>query len=260
MKNNKIKVIILAGGYGTRLSEETEVLPKPMIEIGGYPLLWHLMKGFSCQGFNNFTIALGYKSEVIKQYFPPLPQIEADLWGDLESPNVPSLTHRHENWEIDLIHTGLDTMTGGRLKQLKDSVEGPFIFTYGDGLSNIDIKELLSFHQSHGKLATVTAVQPQERFGVLKLNDRQVVQFNEKKNKEKPWVNGGFFVLEKAALDYIEGNSTSWELEPCENLSRDGELMAYKHRGYWQCVDTLHELRLLRNLWNSNEAPWKIWD
>lgn len=255
-----VKVIILAGGYGTRLSEETAVLPKPMIEIGGYPLLWHILKGFSSQGFNDFTIALGYKAEIIKQYFTQLSQIEANLRIDLEAGSVSNLTNINEKWKIDLIHTGLNTMTGGRLKQLKDSVDGPVIFTYGDGLSDVDVNKLLSFHKSHGKLATVTATQPQERFGVLKLNDDQVVQFNEKKNNSKSWINGGYFVLEKAALDYIEGDSTSWEREPCENLTRDGQLMAFKHEGYWQCVDTLHELRLLRDLWNRDEAPWKIWD
>ena len=255
-----MQVIILAGGYGTRLSEETSVIPKPMIEIGGYPLIWHLMKGFSHWGLNDFVIALGYKGHVIKQYFMMYPQLQADLHVDLAAGQVNTLKQSNENWCIDLVDTGTDTMTGGRLKRLADQIRGTFIFTYGDGLANVDVKALLAFHKSHGKLATVTAVKPKQRFGVLKLDSNgQVNTFAEKPEENEDRINGGFFVLEPAVLDYIAGDDTAWEREPCERLAADGQLMAYAHEGYWQCVDTLHELRLLREMWNNGQAGWKNW-
>ncbi|MCI5106443.1 MAG: glucose-1-phosphate cytidylyltransferase [Pseudomonadales bacterium] len=255
-----MQVIILAGGYGTRLSEETSVIPKPMIEIGGYPLIWHLMKGFSHWGLNDFVIALGYKGHVIKQYFMMYPQLQADLHVDLAAGRVNTLKQSDENWSIDLVDTGTDTLTGGRLKRLADQIKGTFIFTYGDGLSDVDIKALLAFHKSHGKLATVTAVKPKQRFGVLKLDSEgQVKTFAEKPEENEDRINGGFFVLEPQVLDYIAGDDTSWEREPCERLAADGQLMAYAHEGYWQCVDTLHELRLLRDMWNKGQAGWKNW-
>lgn len=255
-----MKTIILAGGFGTRLSEETEVIPKPMIELGGRPLLWHIMKIFSSYNFNDFIVALGYKSEIIKQYFLQFPTIESDLRIDLESGETTNLTDIKENWKIDLIHTGQDTMTGGRLRRLKDKIDGSTFVTYGDGLSNVDLNKLLAFHRSHGKLATVTTIRPPQRFGALELDNDQVTGFNEKLGHQETWVNGGFFVIEPEALDYIEGDQTTWELEPCKQLAKDGQLMAYKHDDYWQCVDTLHELRELRNTWNSGAAPWKVWD
>lgn len=254
-----MKVVILAGGYGTRLSEETEVLPKPMIEIGGRPLLWHLMKLFSSQGFNEFVVALGYKSQVIKRYFMQYPQIETDMHVDLASASVRTTGQPGENWKIDLIDTGHDTMTGGRLKRLRNLLDDTFIFTYGDGLANMDLRRLVEFHRSHRKLATVTAVKPPSRFGLLQIEETRVTSFNEKPRNPDDWINGGYFVLEPGAIDYIDGDATSWEREPCQRLARNGELCAYRHDGYWQCVDTLHELRLLREIWDNGKAPWKIW-
>lgn len=254
-----MKVVILAGGYGTRLSEETEVLPKPMIEIGGRPLLWHLMKLFSSQGFNEFVVALGYKSQVIKRYFMQYPQIETDMHVDLASASVRTTGQPGEDWKIDLIDTGHDTMTGGRLKRLRNLLDDTFIFTYGDGLANMDLRRLVEFHRSHRKLATVTAVKPPSRFGLLQIEETRVTSFNEKPRNPDDWINGGYFVLEPGVIDYIDGDATSWEREPCQRLARNGELRAYCHDGYWQCVDTLHELRLLREIWDNGKAPWKIW-
>jgi glucose-1-phosphate cytidylyltransferase len=254
-----MKVVILAGGYGTRLSEETEVLPKPMIEIGGRPLLWHLMKLFSSQGFNEFVVAVGYKSQIIKRYFMQYPQIETDMHVDLGSASVKTTGQPGENWKIDLIDTGHDTMTGGRLKRLRNLLDDTFIFTYGDGLANVDLRRLVEFHRSHRKLATVTAVKPPSRFGLLQIEETRVTSFNEKPRNPDDWINGGYFVLEPGVIDYIDGDATSWERDPCQRLARNGELCAYRHDGYWQCVDTLHELRLLRDIWDNGKAPWKIW-
>ncbi|MEY4640313.1 MAG: Glucose-phosphate cytidylyltransferase [Pseudomonadota bacterium] len=255
-----MQTIILAGGFGTRLSEETSIIPKPMIEIGGRPLLWHLMKNFSHHGYSDFIVALGYKSEVIKQYFMLFPQLQADLQVNLATGQVKARQGSVEDWRIDLIDTGTDTMTGGRLGRLRAMINGTFIFTYGDGLCDIDLRKLVAFHKSHGKLATVTAVSPVQRFGLLKLESNGAVSaFAEKPQSRDERVNGGFFVLEPEVLDYIDGDSTIWERGPCEKLARDGQLMAYLHDGYWQCVDTLHELRLLRDQWNAGTAEWKTW-
>lgn len=255
-----MKVVILAGGYGTRLSEETAVLPKPMIEIGGRPLLWHLMKSFSVHGFNEFVVALGYKGDVIKRYFLQYPDVGSDLRIELGSGKMERQGSIREDWNIELVDTGQDTMTGGRLRRLRDRLGETFLFTYGDGLSTVDLPKLLEFHRSHGKLATVTAVQPPSKFGVLQLDGNAVLKFNEKPADVSTYINGGFFVLEPAALDYIEGDATPWEREPCEALAGEGQLRAYVHDGYWQCVDTLHELRLLRDAWDRGEAPWKTWN
>jgi glucose-1-phosphate cytidylyltransferase len=255
-----MQVIILAGGYGTRLSEETGVIPKPMIEIGGRPLLWHLMKGFAHHGFEDFVVALGYKSEIIKQYFMLYPQLQSDLHINLATGHVNARQIFAENWRIDLIDTGVDSMTGGRLGRLRDVIKGTFVFTYGDGLANVDLGALVAFHKAHGKLATVTAVKPVQRFGVLRLDQHNCVEsFAEKPELTEQRINGGFFVLEPQVLDYIEGDATVWEREPCERLAREGQLMAYMHDGYWQCVDTLHELRLLREMWANGTARWKTW-
>lgn len=255
-----MQTVILAGGYGTRLSEETSVIPKPMIEIGGKPLLWHLMKNFAHHGFADFIVALGYKSEVIKQYFMLYPQLQSDLQIDLATGQVKARNGFHEKWRIDLVDTGIDTMTGGRLGRLRDVINGTFMLTYGDGLCDIDLKKLVAFHKSHGRLATVTAVRPAQRFGILKLGEGgAVTSFAEKPETRNERVNGGFFVLEPAVLDYIDGDATVWERGPCEKLAKDGQLMAYLHDGYWQCVDTLHELRLLREQWNAGKAEWKTW-
>jgi glucose-1-phosphate cytidylyltransferase len=255
-----MQAIILAGGYGTRLSEETGVIPKPMIEIGGRPLLWHLMKGFAQHGIEEFIVALGYKSEVIKHYFMLYPQLQSDLRIDLSTGHVGARQNFSENWRLDLIDTGVDTMTGGRLGRLRGMVKDTFIFTYGDGLADIDLKALVAFHKSHGKLATVTAVRPTQRFGMLRLDDNnRVSAFAEKPQMREERVNGGFFVLEPGVFDYISGDNTVWEREPCERLAKDGQLMAYMHDGYWQCVDTLHELRVLREQWINGKAEWKTW-
>lgn len=254
-----MKVVILAGGYGTRLSEETAVIPKPMIEIGGRPLLWHLMKSFSEQGFNEFVVALGYKGEVIKRYFMHYADTASDLKIDLESGKTERRGTIGENWKIELVDTGLDTMTGGRLRKLRDCIDDTFFFTYGDGLSTVDANKLLEFHRAHKKRATVTAVSTPSKFGVLQLDGSTVRKFSEKPEQATTYINGGFFVLEPEVIDYIDGDSTPWESEPCEKLASEGQLQAYKHDGYWQCVDTLHELRLLRNAWDNGEAPWKTW-
>ena len=256
-----MKTIILAGGYGTRLSEETSVIPKPMIEIGGRPLLWHLMKSFAHFGHHEFIVALGYKGEIIKQYFLQYPDLQSDLHIDLASGRVSAISNYAEQWQLELVDTGKDTMTGGRLGRLRDRVHGTFFFTYGDGLASVDFDNLLKFHRSHGRLATVTAVRPVQRFGLLKISGDQSVQsFAEKPQSLDERINGGFFVLEPGVFDYIEGDDTVWERGPCERLAADGQLMAYQHDEYWQCVDTLHELRLLREMWNSNQAPWKVWE
>lgn len=255
-----MKVVILAGGYGTRLSEETAVLPKPMIEIGGRPLLWHLMKLFSVHGFSEFLVALGYKGDVIKRYFLQYPDIGSDLRIELGSGRMERQGGIREDWNIELVDTGQDTMTGGRLRRLRDRLGETFLFTYGDGLSTVDLSKLMNFHRSHGKLATVTAVQPPSKFGVLQLDGNEVRKFNEKPADVNTYINGGFFVLEPDAIDYIEGDASPWEREPCEALAGDGQLCAYVHDGYWQCVDTLHELRILRDAWDRGEAPWKTWN
>ena len=255
-----LKVIILAGGYGTRLSEETSVIPKPMIEIGGRPLLWHLMKFFSAQGSREFIIALGYKGHVIKHYFLQYPHLQSDLRINLANGSVEAVQKFSEDWSIELVNTGQNTMTGGRLRRLKDKIDNTFIFTYGDGLSDIDISKLVSFHKSHGKLATVTAVRPVSRFGLLRLStDDQVLSFAEKPDYHNELINGGFFILEPEVLDYIDDDETVWERGPCERLVADGQMMAYHHDGFWQCVDTLHELRLLSDIWDEGIAEWKVW-
>lgn len=255
-----MKAVILAGGYGTRLSEQTDFIPKPMIEIGGRPLLWHLMRIFSAHKITDFTVALGYKGHVIKRYFLDYHHIEQDLEIDLARGAVKPSGSVSEEWKVNLVDTGENVMTGGRLKRLRNHIDDTFIFTYGDGLSNVNLQELLAFHKSHGKLATVTAVRPVSRFGLLDIDsDSKVSNFSEKPKYDNGWVNGGFFVLEPAAIDYIAGDSTSWEKEPCEQLARDGELFAYYHEGFWQCVDTLHELRQLRDQWAEDKALWKTW-
>lgn len=255
-----MKVIILAGGFGTRLSEKTNIVPKPMIEIGGQPLLWHLMNGFASHNYKDFIIALGYRSEVIKKYFLHFSELHSNLVINLSKGSVETEKNHIEDWKINLIDTGALTMTGGRLLRLKDKVNGRFIFTYGDGLSNIDINKLVDFHCSHGKLVTVTAVKPASRFGLLRINgNKKVINFAEKPDYNNDLINGGFFVLEPKVFDYIDNDDTSWEREPCERLVRDGEMMAYHHTGFWQCVDTLHELRHLQHLWDSGNADWKTW-
>ncbi len=256
-----MKVAILAGGHGTRLAEETEVKPKPMVEIGGRPILWHIMRIYSHHGFNDFIIALGYKGEMIKKYMVDYRSLCGNITVDLKNGECKHHEGDGLNWTVDLIETGLRTQTGGRIKRLKPFVNNEtFMLTWGDGLADIDIKNLLAFHQSHGKLATLTAVRPPARYGHLELNDNVVEEFSEKPQTGEGWINGAFFVLEPKIFDYIDGDDTSWEKEPLENLAKDGQLMAYKHTSFWQCMDTLREKYILQNFWDCGKAAWKIWD
>ena len=254
-----MKAVILCGGLGTRLSEETQLKPKPMVEIGGRPILWHIMKIFERHGINDFTLALGYKGEVIKDYFLNYHARQSDLTVDLKNNNVDYTNPTAEEWCLSLIDTGANTMTGGRLLRLKKhlDLEGTFIVTYGDGVSDVDITALLSFHRAHGRLATVTAVRPPVRFGELTIEGDQVTKFQEKPQAEQGWINGGFFVFEMGIFDFILDDSTLLEREPLEHLAQKGQLMAYHHPGYWQCMDTLRDKHALEDLWANNKAPWK---
>ena len=255
-----MKVIILAGGFGTRLSEETMVKPKPMVEIGNRPILWHIMKMYAFHGINEFVIALGYKGEVIKEYFLHYNNYNTDLTVDLSTGNITRHNTPEDQWKIHLLETGIYTETGGRIKRAMQFPGGERVMaTYGDGVGQIDIGELLKFHRKHGKLATLTAVRPPSRFGALVFDGDQVVEFSEKPQAGEGWINGGFFVLEPEVSNYIEGDSMPFEEDPLENLARDGQLMAYKHFGYWQPMDTLREKRILERLWSSGKAPWKVW-
>jgi glucose-1-phosphate cytidylyltransferase len=253
-------VVILAGGLGTRLAEETEVRPKPMVEIGGRPILWHIMKQYAHYGFNEFAIALGYKGDMIKRYFIDYARINSSITVKLASGDAMRQDFCREDWTVHLMDTGLNTMTGGRLKRLTPLIgRETFMMTYGDAVSNVKIRKLMDFHRRHGKLATVTAVRPPARFGGLELDGDRIVRFTEKSQVGEGWINGGFFVLEPAVLDYIAGDETHWELEPLDRLAADGQLMAYKHHDFWQCMDMLRELRLLEGLWANDRAPWKVW-
>ena len=256
-----MKVVILAGGMGTRLSEETDVKPKPMAEIGGYPILWHIMKLYSHYGFNDFLICLGYKGYVIKEYFLNFFYHNSDLLIDLSNNQVEVKTSRSQKWKISLVDTGLSTMTGGRIKKIQTYIDSTFMLTYGDGVSNIDISRLLNFHKEHGKFATVTAVQPPGRFGSLEINSTaEVKTFQEKPLGDGSWVSGGFFVLEPGIFKYIDGDASIWEKEPLERITKDNELVAYKHYGFWKSMDTLRDKLELENLWQRGNAPWKIWE
>ena len=257
-----MKVVILAGGLGTRLSEETDIKPKPMVEVGGKPILWHIMKIYSHHGFNEFIICLGYKGYVIKEYFANYFLHQSDVTIDLNGNKMEVHNCKAEPWRITLIETGLNTQTGGRIKRIKDYVGNEtFMLTYGDGVADVDIAKLLEFHKSHGKTATITAVQPTGRYGVLELNERSsVIHFQEKPKGDEVWVNGGFFVLEPEAFNYIQGDETIWEREPLESILKDGQIVAYKHFGLWKCMDTSRDKVELETLWNSGKAAWKVWD
>ncbi|NEO97146.1 MAG: glucose-1-phosphate cytidylyltransferase [Symploca sp. SIO2E9] len=256
-----MKVGILAGGLGTRLAEETETKPKPMVEIGGRPIMWHIMNHYAHYGFNEFVIALGYKAEVIKKYMVDYCDLNSNLTVNLKNGEVRKHGGEQTNWTVDLIDTGIDTNTGGRIKRLAPYMGNEtFMLTWGDGVSDINLHELLKFHRSHGKLATLTAVRPPARFGHLDLEGDQIVEFSEKVQTKEGWINGAFFVLEPEVFDYIEGDDTQWEKAPLEGLAKDGQLMAYKHNSFWQCMDTLRDKRKLENLWQSGNAPWKIWE
>lgn len=255
-----MKAVILAGGLGTRLSEETSVRPKPMVEVGGKPVLWHILKNYSHHGINDFVICLGYRGYVIKEYFANYFLHMSDVTFDLAE-NRMEVCHRHcEPWRVTLVDTGDNTQTGGRLRRVRDYLEdGTFCFTYGDGLSNVDITASIQFHRQQKRLATLTAVQPAGRFGALDIQDQRISRFQEKPDGDGSWINGGFFVLEPQVLQHIEQDSTVWEREPMEQLARDGQLSAFTHRGFWQPMDTLRDKMRLEELWQTGQAPWKVW-
>jgi glucose-1-phosphate cytidylyltransferase len=255
-----MKAVILAGGLGTRISEETHLRPKPMIEIGGRPLLWHIMKIYSAHGVNDFVICCGYKGYLIKEYFANYVLHMSDVTFDMANNAMDVHQQNAEPWRVTLVDTGEDTMTGGRLKRVADYLQSDdaFCFTYGDGLADVDVAASIEFHRGHGKLATVTAVQPPGRYGALQLDDSQVRGFTEKPRGDG-LINGGYFVLSPRCLDRIAGDDTSWEAEPLIGLAADGELMAFAHTGFWQPMDTLREKTLLESLWESGRAPWKVW-
>ncbi|RPJ83077.1 MAG: glucose-1-phosphate cytidylyltransferase [Acidobacteria bacterium] len=257
-----MKVIILAGGFGSRLSEETVLRPKPMVEIGGKPILWHILNIYSAHGFDEFIVALGYKAEVVKEYFLKFYALNNDISVDLSTGKTVIHDGRQPSWKVHLVDTGLHTQTGGRLKRLKSWLKPgeDFMFTYGDGVTDLDIPALTAFHRSHGKLATVTTVRSPERFGRLAFEGDQVTEFYEKSEASEGWINGGYFVLNYDAIDYIDGDDTAWERTPVERLAHDGQLVGYRHYGFWSCMDTLRERNSLEDLWNSGNAPWRIWD
>ena len=256
-----MKVVILAGGLGTRLAEETEVKPKPMVEIGGRPILWHIMKLYAHHGLRDFVVALGYKGDYVKRYMVDYASLEGDLTIALREGRVETHgTGDRDDWSVALVDTGQTTNKGGRIKRLAPYLgTGTFMLTWGDGVSDIDLRRLLEFHRSHGKLATLTAVRPPARFGHIELEGDVVSEFSEKPQAGEGWINGAFFVLEQEVLDYIDGDDTEWEKEPLERLAADGQLMAYRHDGFWQCMDTLRERKLLEQLWDAGHAPWKVW-
>lgn len=255
-----MKVVILAGGLGTRLSEETSTRPKPMVEVGGRPMLWHIMHLYAAHGLNAFVLALGYKAEMVRSYFLSYHAVARDLTVHLSDGKAVTHGESSEDWSIDLIDTGLETQTGGRIRRLRQWIGGePFCLTYGDGVSDVDIGKLITFHKAHGKLATVTAVRPPARFGALELKGDEVRAFAEKNHTSEGWINGGFFVLEPKVLDYIDGDATLWEKEPLERLAAAGQLRAFRHEGFWQPMDTLRDLRSLESLWAGGSPPWKTW-
>ncbi|AFZ14232.1 glucose-1-phosphate cytidylyltransferase [Crinalium epipsammum PCC 9333] len=256
-----MRVVILAGGLGTRLAEETEVKPKPMVEIGGRPILWHIMKHYAHYGCKEFFIALGYKGEVIKRYFLDYYTLNGSMTLNLSDGAVHVHKKECEDWTVNLMDTGLNTSTGGRLKLLEPYLGNEtFLITYGDGVSNVNITDLLHFHKSHGKLATVTAVRPPARFGGLVLEGDLVANFTEKPQAGEGWINGGFLVLEPEIFKYLEGDSSSLEVDTLERIAVDGQLAAYRHDDFWQCMDTLRDLRLVESLWQSGKPPWKVWE
>lgn len=258
-----MKAVILAGGYGTRISEESSIKPKPMVEIGGKPIIWHIMKIYSAYGVNDFIICCGYKSYIIKEYFSNYYLHCADVTFDLKNNEMEVHNTDVEPWRVTLVETGDETLTGGRLRRVRHHLGGEtFCFTYGDGVSNVDIGKLIEFHRAQGVLATLTAVQPPGRFGAFKLGtgESKITSFKEKPEGDGAWVNSGFFVLEPEVIDYIDGDSTSWEKEPMERLATAGQLAAFRHQGFWQPMDTLRDKHVLEDLWQTGHAPWKIWE
>lgn len=257
-----MKVVILAGGFGTRISEESHLIPKPMIEIGEKPILWHIMKYYSSFGHNEFIICCGYKQYVIKEFFADYYLHMSDVTFDFSAENkMIVLNNNSEPWKVTLVDTGLNTMTGGRIKRVKEYIGNePFMLTYGDGVSNVNINELVKFHNRHGKIATITAIQPEGRFGMLDISDtNQIDTFKEKPKEDSGWINGGFMVLNPEIIDYIEGDNTIFEKEPLESVANEGQLKAFRHESFWQCMDTLRDKELLEKLWSSGQASWKVW-
>lgn len=256
-----MKVAILAGGFGTRLSEETDIRPKPMVEIGGKPILWHIMKLYSCYGFNDFVICLGYKGYMIKEYFANYFLHQSDITIDIAKNNIEIHDSNSEPWKVTLVDTGLNSMTGGRIKRIEKYTNGErFMLTYGDGVSNVNINKLIESHEKKNKYVTLTAVQPVGRFGALNIDsNNDIIEFKEKPKGDKSWINGGFFVLENNIFDYIEGDMTYWEREPLENLANDNQLAAYQHNGFWKPIDMLKDKKELESLWNSKNTPWRVW-
>ncbi len=257
-----MKVVILAGGLGTRLSEETYAIPKPMVQIGGKPIIWHIMKIYSYYGFNEFIVCLGYKGYVIKEYFANYFLHMADVTIDLKTNSIDVHNANAEPWRITLVDTGFETMTGGRIKRVRPYIgDEAFMLTYGDGVADVNISALVDYHKKSGLYATVTAVQPSGKFGALEIGlEGAVRSFREKPEGDGSWINGGFFVLEPEVFDYIEGDHTFWEREPLENLAKDKKMTAYKHTGFWKCMDTLRDKNELEDLWDSGKAPWKVWN
>jgi glucose-1-phosphate cytidylyltransferase len=255
-----MKVLLLAGGFGTRLSEETDIRPKPMADIGGKPIIWHIMKGYSHYGFNEFVVLLGYKGYYIKEYFGNYFLHQSDVTIDLSTNGIEVHNNTSEPWKVTLLETGLDTMTGGRIKRAKNFIGNePFLLTYGDGVSDVDLKELISFHKKHGKLITMTAVQPEGRFGALETDGSRVESFLEKPKGDGSWINGGFFVCQPEVLDYIKDDKTVFEQEPLQQLAKDGQLFNYRHEGFWKCMDTLRDKKVLNEMWDEGHAKWKTW-
>jgi glucose-1-phosphate cytidylyltransferase len=257
-----MKAVILAGGFGTRLSEETQLKPKPMVEIGGKPILWHIMNIFATHGVQEFIVALGYKAEVVKTYFLNFYALNSDISIDLATGDTQIRNGRQPNWKVHLVDTGLHTQTGGRLKRVRGWLgeDDRFLFTYGDGLTDLDIGSLIRFHDAHSQLATVTTVRSPARFGRLAMQGDQVTDFYEKAELSEGWINGGYFVLDRKVCDYIAGDETVWERDPIEQLAREGQLNGFRHYGFWSCMDTLKEKNMLDDLWATGKAPWKIWD
>lgn len=257
-----MKAVILAGGLGTRLSEETTLKPKPMVEVGGHPIMWHIMKTYSAHGINDFVVCCGYKGEVIKDYFANYAMRRSDVTFDLGKDEMTVHNRTAEDWRVTLVDTGADSMTGGRLRRVRDHLDGTFCFTYGDGVTDANITEEIAFHKAEGLQATMMAVQPAGRFGALVLgqNETKIESFMEKPQGDGAWINAGYFVLEPSVVDYIDGDDTVFEQEPLRELAHAGQLNAYKHPGFWQPMDTLRDKNLLEKLWASNEAPWKVWN
>lgn len=257
-----MKVVLLAGGLGTRISEESQFKPKPMIEIGGKPILWHIMKEYAHYGFNEFIVCAGYKQEVIKEWFANYFIHNSDITFDFtHSDRVIVHNESLESWKVTVVDTGLTTLTGGRIKRIKEYIGSEsFLMTYGDEVSNVNIIELIECHKKFGKLATLTAVLPEGRFGVMDIEGNKIKSFREKSKEDAGWINGGYMVLEPGIIDYIDGDDIMFEREPLENLAKNGQLMCYKHKGFWQCMDTLRDKQKLENLWNSKTAPWKTWE